>query len=254
MLEIICSFLLVSRKSLIEKTDNQYRRSRFHLSEPNSTLSADDILKIESSYRSIGTQVYSSRSICELYITTAERLAKLEDWIFFQHGLPVWLLNSGTNRKRETRLSLILAEYGSGFPIWQETITGQSDLKQARDKHITFRLSDRITLAVLRFNDSNASKEFFSYYISIRNDQRYKHLFVHGHSRSSSCGSILIHRKRTNLQQQPAKQQQQHLSKSSISNPCQFQHITSLQLKDRTRLISLNQCLTPAQTYSDELL
>jgi len=247
------SFYTVSRKSLVEKTDDQHRRSRIQLTESKSILPANDILKVESSYRSIGTQVYASRCICELYITTAERLAKLEDWIYFQHGLPVWLLNSGTNRKRQACLSLILAEYGSGFPIWQETITGQSDLKQARDKHITFRLSDRITLAVLRFNDSHASKEFFSYYVSIRNDQHYKHLFVQTHSRSSSCGSILTHRKKINRPPQQQRQSQ-HLSKSSISNPCQFQHITSLQLKDRTRLISLNQCLTPAQTYSNELL
>ena len=164
--------------------------------------------------------------------------------------MPAWLLNSGTNPKRQSCLSLIIAEHGSGFPIWQDNINGCSDIKQAREQHITFRLSDQVTLAVLRFNDLKASKEFFSYYISIRNDHRYKHLFITGHNRSSSCGSILNKKKRKSHHQQ----QQQQLNKSSISNPCQFQHITRLQLKDRTRLTSLNQCLTPAQTYSDELL
>jgi hypothetical protein len=222
--------------------EDENRNSRFY----NSTiLSPNDILKVESSYRSIGTQVYASRCLCDLYITTAERLAKLEDWILFQHGLPVWLLNSGTNPKRQTRLSLIIAEYGSGFPIWQDNINGHSDIKQAREQHITFRLSDQVTLAVLRFNNLIASKEFFSYYISIRNDHRYKHLFTNGHNRSSSVGSILNNNKRKS---------KHHVNKSSISNPCQFQHITRLQVKDRARLTSLNQCLMPAQTYSNELL
>ena len=214
-------------------------------SSSRTVLTANDILKVESSYRSIGTQVFACRSLCELYITTAERLAKLEDWMLFHQGLPVWLLNSGINAKRPSRLSLILAEHGSGFPIWQDTIDGQSDVKQARAQHITFRLSDRNTLAVLRFHDLAASKEFFSYYHTIRNDHRYQHLFSssssRGHSRSLSCGSKLRNRRK----------HPKNISKSSISNPCQFQHITSLQVKDRTRLISLEQCLLPSsQNYS----
>ncbi|CAF2745020.1 unnamed protein product [Rotaria sp. Silwood2] len=217
----------------------------FVSSSTRTVLSANDILKVESSYRSIGTQVFACRCLCDLYITTTDRLAKLEDWILFQHGLPVWLLNSGTNPKRQSRLSLIIAEHGSGFPVWQDTINGFSDVKQARAQHITFRLSDQITLAVLRFNDLSASKDFYSYYQSIRNDKRYENLFstiiLNRHHRSSSCGSILRkHRKNQNI------------NKSSISNPCQFQHITCLQVKDRVRLISLDQCLIPSQNYSNQ--
>ena len=208
-----------------------------------TVLSANDILKVESSYRSIGTQVLACRCLCDLYVTTAERLSKLEDWLLFQHGLPVWLLNSGTNPKRQSRLSLIIAEHGSGFPIWQDTINEHSDVKQARAQHITFRLSDQNTLAVLRFQDLTASKEFFSFYRSIRNDSRYEHLFSpNKYSRSSSCSSI-ARKRRKNLKNIP---------KSSISNPCQFQHITSLQIKDRAQLISLNQCLIPTPTFSNQ--
>jgi hypothetical protein len=211
-------------------------------SSNRTVLSANDILKVESSYRSIGTQVFACHCLCDLYITTAERLSKLEDWLLFQHGLPVWLLNSGTDPKRQSRLSLIIAEYGSGFPIWQDTINGFSDVKQARAQHLTFRLSDQTTLAVLRFNDLSASKEFYSFYKSIRNDHRYEHLFSTIHQRSSSCGTTLKKRRKNN----------KNISKSSISNPCQFQHITSLQIKDRTRLISLDQCLIPTHNYSNQ--
>lgn len=214
-----------------------------------TVLSANDILKVESSYRSIGTQVLACRCLCDLYVTTAERLSKLEDWLLFQRGLPVWLLNSGANPKRQTRLSLIIAEHGSGFPIWQDIINGYSDVKQARAQHLTFRLSDQNTLAVLRFQDLSASKEFFSFYKSIRNDPRYEHLFSSNplsakYPRSSSCGTI-ARKRRKNLKNIP---------KSSISNPCQFQHITSLQIKDRAQLISLNQCLIPTPTFSNPRL
>ncbi|CAF4055543.1 unnamed protein product [Rotaria sp. Silwood2] len=233
-----------SRKSLFDKTKDENRHLRSETFHHSTILSDDDILKVELSYRSIGTQVYACRCLCDLYITTAERLSKLEDWILFQHGLPVWLLNSGTNPKRQSCLSLIIAEYGSGFPIWQDTIDGHSDVKQAREQHITFRLSDKTTLAVLRFHNLTASQEFFSYYISIRNDHRYKHLFSNGHNRSSSCGSILSNKKKS----------QRHVNKSSISNPCQFQHITRLQVKDYVHLTSLSQCLMSADTYSNQLL
>jgi hypothetical protein len=61
-------------------------------------------------------------------------------------------------------------------------------------------------------------------------------------NRSSSCGSKLRKRRKN----------QKHINKSSISNPCQFQHITCLQIKDRVRLISLDQCLVPSQNYSNQ--
>lgn len=209
---------------------------------PRTVLSADEILKVESSYRSIGTQVFTCRCLCELYITTADRLSKLEDWILFHHGLPVWLLNSGVKSSRPSRLSLILAEQGSGFPIWQDVITDHSEIKQSRLQHMTFRFSDQMTLAVLRFHDLTASKEFFSYYQKIRQDQRYEHIFhntnLHHHHRSSSCGSVLRNRRKN----------RKNISKSSISNPCQFQHITSLQVNDRVRLISLDQCFLPSNS------
>ena len=228
---------------------NDHPQSRSRTPHQAALLSANDILKVEASYRSIGSHVFVARSLCELYITTADRLAKLEDWILFQQGLPVWLLNSGAHPKRPQRLSLLIAEHGSGFPIWEDTISGCSDVKQARAQHITFRLSDQITLAVLRFKDLSAAKEFFGSYLSIRNDRRYQQMFSsktsHGqHNRSSSCGSMLAKRRKS----------ARPTSKSSISNPCQFQHITSLQVHDRLRLTSLEQCLMPFHGASNDLL
>ena len=89
-------------------------------------------------------------------------------------------------------------------------------------------------------------KIFFSYYTSIQNDNRYEHLFStiisSRNHRSSSCGSILRKRRKN----------QKNINKSSISNPCQFQHITCLQINDRVRLISLDQCLVPSPNYSNQ--
>lgn len=253
---------LVSTQHENEKqsTDEEYRShspsiisnktslSRSRSNQRKLILTNKDILKVESAYRSIGTQVFAARSLCDLYITTADRLAKLEDWIRFQHGLAVWVLNSGKNPQRPCRLSLVIAEYGSGFSLWEDTITGSSDVKQARGQHITFRLSDRITLAVLRFHNVSSSQEFFASYISIRNDARYQQLFnrkqTQNHHRSASCGSMLSKKSKS----------KRPLSKSSISNPCQFQHITSLQVKDRCRITSLENCLTSSPCYSNELL
>ena len=223
-------------------------QSRSRSAHQNKLISSKDLLKVEASYRSIGTQVFVARSLCDLYITTADRLAKLEDWIFFQHGLPVWLFNSGLNPQRPCRLSLLIAEYGSGFPVWEDIMDASSEVKQARAQHITFRLSDQNTLAVLRFADLSASKEFFNSYLSIRNDPRYQHIFnrksIQASHRSSSCGSVATKKNKS----------KRSLNKSTISNPCQFQHINSLQIHDRRRIISLDNCLMSSPCYPDELL
>ncbi|CAF0835856.1 unnamed protein product [Didymodactylos carnosus] len=135
----------------------------------------------------------------------------------------------------------------SGFPIWQDIITYKSDVKYARDQHITFRLSDQKTLGVLRFANLQQSKEFFNYYLQLKNDQRYvnlfhstggklssqsqnRHLVTDRNNRSASCGAVLNKR----------------VSKSSISNPCCFQHITRIKLTDRQVLTTLSKCLPPS--------
>ncbi|CAF0770050.1 unnamed protein product [Didymodactylos carnosus] len=213
----------------------------------NLVVNDQDVCTIESSYKSIGSKVFSCKCIVELFITTSERLSKLEDWIFFQRGLPIWLFNTGINPKRMKCLSIVLTEKGSGFPIWQDIITYKSDVKYARDQHITFRLSDQKTLAVLRFTDLQQSKKFFNYYLQLKNDQQHMDLFqshvkklssqsrnryltIDRNNRSASCGAVLNKR----------------VSKSSISNPCHFQHITRIQLSDRKILTTLSKCLPPS--------
>ncbi|CAF0795087.1 unnamed protein product [Didymodactylos carnosus] len=224
--------------SHLTKTDNN-----------DFVVSDQDVYIVESSYKSIGSKVYVCKCIVELFITTAERLSKLEDWIFFQRGLPVWLFNTGINPKRLKCLSIVLAEKGSGFPIWQDIITNKSDIKYARDQHITFRLSDQKTLAVLRFTNFQQSKEFFNYYVQLKNDRRHVNLFQSTGKLSSSSVETYQIRSGNNLKNRSAScgaVLNKRVSKSSISNPCCFQHITQIQLADRQLLTTLSRCLPPS--------
>ncbi|CAF0835873.1 unnamed protein product [Didymodactylos carnosus] len=102
--------------------DNNTKTSQHHYSKQligltklennNLVITDQDVYTVESSYKSIGSKVFVCKCIVDLFVTTAERLSKLEDWIFFQRGLPVWLLNTGINPKRIECLSLVLAEKG----------------------------------------------------------------------------------------------------------------------------------------------
>jgi len=43
------------------------------------------------------------------------------DWTFFKRGVPLMVLDSGEGR-RHRRLSIVLAERGTGFTLWSDTI------------------------------------------------------------------------------------------------------------------------------------
>lgn len=63
-------------------------------------LDKNEIVKIESCYRSIGSNVSSCKCSAEFYSTNLQNLINLLDWKHHLSGVPVWVFNSGNNPKR----------------------------------------------------------------------------------------------------------------------------------------------------------
>jgi len=63
-------------------------------------LDKNEIFKIESCYKSIGSNVHSCKCSAELYSTNLQNLINLLDWKHQLSGVPVWVFNSGNNPKR----------------------------------------------------------------------------------------------------------------------------------------------------------
>lgn len=82
-------------------------------------------------------QVYVSTSLANLY----ESVGK-EDWRLVYTGIPVLLHDKGCTRSRCTpRVSFVLAERGTCFALWKDTIDNLSDYKVAAAAFHTMCLS-----------------------------------------------------------------------------------------------------------------
>lgn len=63
-------------------------------------------------------------------------------WRLIHTGIPVLLYDKGSARSRNIpRVSYILAERGTGFPLWQDIIDNLSDYKVASPSFHTMCLS-----------------------------------------------------------------------------------------------------------------
>jgi hypothetical protein len=69
-------------------------------------LDKNEIFKIESCYKSIGSSVHSCRCSAELYSTNLQNLINLIDWKHQLSGVPVWIFNSGNNPKRPKSINI----------------------------------------------------------------------------------------------------------------------------------------------------
>jgi hypothetical protein len=105
-------------------------------------LSKNETFKIESCYQSIGSNIYSSKCMADLYFTNLNNLIKLLDWTHHEsNGIPVWLFNTGLNPKRPKGLSLVIADKSTGFSLWKlNNITYVNDFKWTKPGHVTFKI------------------------------------------------------------------------------------------------------------------
>lgn len=151
------------------------------------------------------------------------------NWHLTHTGIPLLLLDTGETRSRtKRRIQILLAERGTCFTLWKDTIDNLSSYRVAGDAFHTMHLSsDHTSLIGLSFDVPHAADEMWSQV-----------------ERLTSCPENITlstpgSKKRSRSRSRKATKQQSLPPKSQISQPCCFQHINSVEIEDRNRYLSL---------------
>jgi hypothetical protein len=147
-------------------------------------------------------------------------------------GIPVVILDLGETRsRRKRRIQILLAERGSCFTLWKDTIDNLTAYKQvAPSFHTMYLSSDHRRLVGLSFDSVDAADELLAQVEALTS--RPENISL------SMPKGVKV---KPSQQQTPPKRLP---PKSQISQPCCFQHVTSVGIDDRSRYFSL-QTLVP---------
>ncbi|XP_055590203.1 uncharacterized protein LOC129742336 isoform X2 [Uranotaenia lowii] len=200
------------------------------ISLDNGMITEYERAQVESFFSGLGTQVYVSTSLANLY----ESLGK-DDWRLIYTGIPVLLHDKGCTRSRCTpRVSFVLAERGTCFALWKDTIDNLSDYKVAAAAFHTMYLSaDHRKVIGFSFDSNQAAREMWV---------RVEELISNPENIALSAPG----RKRKSKKKKSTKQKPLVLPpKSQISQPCQFHHVTSVTADDTERYFSLQAFVAP---------
>ncbi|CAG9798963.1 unnamed protein product [Chironomus riparius] len=187
--------------------------------ETTSDFSDCERQQIESAFNALGTEIYVSTSLANLYEGVKQR-----DWQLKYTGVPVLMLDKGSARSRNTpRISFILAERGTCFALWKDTIDNLSDYKITGPCFHTMCLStDHTKQMGFSFDTKDSALEFWENVERLISDPENIALSAPGRKRKI---------KRPKAKPLPPK--------SQISLPCQFSHVTQVLVEDTARYYSL---------------
>uniref|UniRef100_A0A182JNC8 WH1 domain-containing protein n=1 Tax=Anopheles christyi TaxID=43041 RepID=A0A182JNC8_9DIPT len=205
----------------VDEQDDDLEYSKHDLiSLDNGIITDYERAQVESFFSGLGTEVYVSSSLANLY----ERVGK-EDWRLVFTGIPVLLHDKGSTRSRCTpRVSFVLAERGTCFALWKDTIDNLSDYKVAAAAFHTMCLSaDHRKVIGFSFDSNQAAREMWVRVEELTSNPENIALSAPGRKRKTQ--------KRAKPIVLPPK--------SQISQPCQFNHVTSVTTGDTQRYFSL---------------
>ena len=210
-------------------------------------LPESEVNQIEMFYRSHKTEVWVCRCIGHLHFGIAkpilstpklgEKSSKknknkqvlvvsdtVDQWKYVKSGIPLFLLDSGESH-RIRQFHVVLAERGTGFTIWRDTLNHLSGYKAMSLTCHTMHLSeDHNNMALFRFDDSSAASEFLSRFTAIASNP------------NDDILNLIGSRKRKDDKRR-VKGKYKPPSKSSISSPCGFTHVTKLDRADGVSLL-----------------
>lgn len=204
--------------------------------ETSSLLSMNERAQVESFFSGLGTEVFVCSSLANLY----EGAGK-DDWRLIYTGIPVLLHDKGLSRSRTIpRVTFCLAERGSCFSLWRDTIDNLSDYKVAGPAFHTMHLSsDHRQVIGFSFDASESARELWKVIERLISDPE----------------NIAI-----NIPNARKKNKQKRVKppalppKSQISHPCQFQHVTSVTTEDASRYYSLQAFVAPQSAVAKHRL
>ncbi len=212
---------LRSARSEFSLTDPTTTAMAATMSKRKATLSDSEVSQVELMYRSNSTQVFVCSCLANLYWSAAHGRTAGVDWELGFTGIPVVLLNLGDSRCRSRRqLEILIAERGTGFTLWRDTIDTLTRYTQVDQSFHTMLMSDNHSRLVgLSFDNSYSAMRFFGVLKDLSSDPQNVSLIP-------SPGNNGKLRKRHSIGRRIS------LKKSQISTPCCFQHVTSIKPAD----------------------
>ncbi|XP_044254104.1 uncharacterized protein LOC123004755 [Tribolium madens] len=181
--------------------------------------------QVETFFKGLKTQVYVCGSLANLYFKTTSD----KDWQLVYTGIPVVVLDIGESRARDKRrIQIALAERGTCFMLWNDTIDNLSSYRVAGNAFHTMCCSSDHTKHIgFSFDTAQAADEMWSHIERLVSDPENISLSTPGKKK----------KKKERKVPKPAPLP----PKSHISQPCCFQHITSVDRDDTNRYYSLKE-------------
>ena len=170
----------------------------------------------------------------------------MTDWQLKFTGIPVVILDNGANRRsavaaggrNQRRIQLVLAERGTGFTLWSDIIDNLSNYESPSPTFHTMRNSaDHRQIVGLSFDSAQAAQQLFQHIEALCSDPANIRLSAPKTSRTSSFLRRLLGGGTT--KKSPKIVIVPPPRKSDISQPCFFQHVTSVESSDRIKFFSL---------------
>lgn len=181
-------------------------------------LGEKDIFKIKLSLSCLSNKVFVCSAVANLYVWQPPLgESKANSWQFVRSGIPALVVSNGLSGARNPKgITISLMDRQSGFSIWKENLTSNSNYReQQANFHVLSLSSGDGMMAGLRFGNEDAAKSFYKDVLSNLDDVL----------QTSSSPEIEI------LQSSPSKdrfKKFRKLKKNEISSPCLFSHVTSI--------------------------
>lgn len=223
------SFQYDAARRISDKYDTIQRyshRQDSYLPEDPLAVTDDDVARIETFFRGHRTQVWVCRTMANLYSETGSGTTN-SSWQLRFTGVPLLLLDAGDTKSRDKRqLQLIIAEKGTGFPLWRDVVDNLTSYNvQEAHFHTLYLSSDHRQKLGLSFNDGQLAMHFHSILEKLTSDPANISL--------SGPGK----KKKEKPKEKPLKYKAP--KKTDISLPCNFNHVTNVDPTDKPRFFSL---------------
>ncbi|CRK93656.1 CLUMA_CG007185, isoform A [Clunio marinus] len=163
--------------------------------------------------------IYISSSLANLY-----EGVKKKDWRLTYTGIPVLMYDKGSAKSRSSpRVTFVLAERGTCFALWKDTIDNLSNYKVSGPAFHTMCLStDHSKIIGFSFDSNSSAMEFWENVERLISNPENIALSAPGRKRKTKT-----------VKPKPLP------PKSQISHPCQFLHVTNVSADDTSRYHSL---------------
>lgn len=177
----------------------------------------------------------------------------VSNWQLKFTGVPVVLLDlGGTKSRQQRRIQLIVAERDTGFTLWRDTIDNLSNYESPQPTFHTMRLStDHRIIAGLSFDCPRSAQQLFDQVEMLTSDPANIRLSAPKTSPSRSIFKFWSSTSPSSMvgvgsaggapdrTRPPKKHGKLGVRKSEISQPCFFQHVTSIDPTDHRRFFSM---------------